>query len=298
MSSVSSIRSNINLNSEIIKKVDNSSILHDKNFKNVDIAIINNSNQEYVAHIIPKHKNDQENFMYSDENYSGEWKYDEKPFNIIDTESAEEYCDNSMSESDFYNIPQCNPTNDRVKDFFLTLFNNPHVHWNILHSVNFSNKTNLFSQKLQKSFKKLTKTGQLEQKFLDNIHNKTVFLNGKRIPSDQAPDIMNTFQTSITDYTSQQLISTYLHPEVLDAAWNNLSARYPEVEYRASDNVRFAYEIDEISPGTYKVAVTKTADLQSSYSENIDEINQYGIRAAMVITKNSDPEIRYSFFVQ
>ncbi|VFP83863.1 hypothetical protein [Buchnera aphidicola] len=298
MSSVSSIRSNIHLNSEIIKKFDNSSVLNNKNLKNVDVAIINNANQEYIAHIVPKSKDDQENFIYSNENSSCELKDNEKSFNTIDTVSTEEYCNNSMSESDFYNISQCNSTHDLVKDFFLEVFNKSHINWNILHSVNFSNKTALFSKKLQQSFKKLTKTGQLAQKFLSNIDNKTVFLNGKKIPSNQAPDIMNIFQTSITDYESQQLISTYLHPEILDAAWNNLSYRYPEVEYRASDNVRFAYEIDEISPGVYKVAVTKTADLQSSYSDNIDEINQYGVRAAMIISKDSNPEVRYSFFVQ
>ncbi|VFP81284.1 Uncharacterized protein Yba3 [Buchnera aphidicola (Cinara kochiana kochiana)] len=298
MSSVSSIRSNIHLNSKIIKKVDNGSVLNNKNLKNVNVAIINDANQEYIAHIIPKNKYDKESFIYSDENSSCESKCDEKSFNIIDSVSAEEYCNNSMSESDSNNILQCSPIHDRVKDLFLKIFNNSRVDWHVLHSVNFSNKTALFSKKLQQSFKKLTKTGQLEQKFLDNIDNKTVFLNGQKIPSNQAPDIMNIFQTSITDYESQQLISTYLHPEILDAAWNNLSYRYPEVEYRTSNNIRFAYEIDEISPGIYKVAVTKTADLQSSYSDNIDEINQYGVRAAMIIAKDSNPEVKYSFFVQ
>lgn len=299
MSSVSSIRSNINLNLELIKQVNNNSVLKNQDFKNVDITIINNANQEYIAHISPNSQYNQENIVFSDENSDyASMEYDNSIFNCPNTVSKEEYVDNSISDSNFYNIPQHYRLDDGVKDFVPEIFNNPDINWNVLNSVNFSAKTELFSQKLQQSFKELTKTGRLEQKFLDNIHDKTVFLNGSRIPSNQAPDIMNIFQTSVTDYEEQQLISTYVHPEVLEAAWNNLISRYPEVEYRASDNVRFAYEIDKIGPDTYKVAVTKTADLQSSYSENIDEINQYGVRAAMIISKNSDPEIRYSFFVR
>ncbi|VFP77967.1 hypothetical protein [Buchnera aphidicola] len=299
MSSVSSIRSNVNFNLELIKQVNNNSVLKNQDFKNVDITIINNANQEYIAHISPNNQYDQENIIDSSKNSDcASMDFDNGIFNCPNASVSEEHVDNSISNSDFHSTPQYYRLDDGVTDFLPEIFNNSDINWNILNSVNFSAKTELFSQKLQQSFKELTKTGRLEQKFLDNIHNKTVFLNGSRIPSNQAPDIMNIFQTSVTDYEEQQLISTYVHPEVLEAAWNNLISRYPEVEYRVSDNVRFAYEIDKIGPDMYKVAVTKTADLQSSYSENIDEINQYGVRAAMIISKNSDPEIRYSFFVR
>lgn len=261
MSFISSIRSYSHLNSEITKKVDNVSILNNKNFKNVDIAIINHANQKYTAYIVPKSIYNQEKIVYANK------------------------CKNEKTKTS-------------ISDFFSQVFNNSNVTWHILRSPNFSSRTVLIAKKLHKSFKKLLHTKLLEQKFLDNLRNSTVFLNGKQIPFDQAPDIMNELQQSITDYESRQLISNYVHPDVLQAGWENLSMRYPDVKNRISRNVHFTYEIDKISPDVYKVAVTKTADLDPSYLGDVNEISKYGVRAAMIITKNSNPEMRYSFFVQ
>ncbi|VAX76897.1 hypothetical protein [Buchnera aphidicola] len=299
MSSVSSIRSRINLNSEIIKKVDNISVLNNKNLKNVDVAIINNANQEYTAYMVPKNEYNQENIKYSNKDaVRSDSKFKKNICHYFDAMTPEEFYNNQINISNHANISKQEKINKYFNDASLKCHEDSNVTWNVLHTENFSCKTSEMAEQLHNSFKELTRTGELEQKFLDNIHNKTVFLNRKKIPSNQAPDIMDKFQNSIRDYEAQQLVSTYLHPGLLDAAWANLSMRYPEVKYRKSNNVHVTYEIDQISPDVYKVSVTKVANLQSSYSGNIHEIREYGIRAAMVVSKNSTPEMRYSFFVQ
>ncbi|VFP79380.1 hypothetical protein [Buchnera aphidicola] len=297
MSSVSLIRSNFNLNSKIIKKIDNVRILHNDCLRDVDVSIINTSNQEYMAHVIPKSEYDRKNIVYSNQDTTQPLEQD-KNTNFVNTVSSKEYLDNPVSESDFFNISQNGNVKYNIQDIFLKVFNKDNIKWNILNSSNFSDKTTRESEKLQESFRKLIKTGVLEEKFLTNINDKMVFLNGKMIPSFDAVDIINEFQTSITDYKSQQLISTYLHPEILEVAWKNLSLRYPEVQDRKSYNIHYAYEIDNVGPGMYKLAVTKMADLQPSYSEKIDQVNQYALRASVIVTKDSNPKMKYSFFVQ
>nr|AAW72673.1 hypothetical protein [Buchnera aphidicola (Cinara cedri)] len=303
MSSVSSIRSNSFLNSEIIKKADSISVLHNKNLKNVDVAIINNANQEFIAHIIPYNTSyNQENMISS--NINNEVNYDypcveddqEEELSEFDTIPFEdEYSNNEINELKSFNTECCDDLNNISKNFPI---NNPDVRWNILRSVNFSPKTIARSKQLQETFHELLDSGKLEQKFLDHLHGKTVYLNGKKVLSDQAPDIMNAFRESVPEFQTQQLISTYVHPEVLDVAWENLFKRHPGVINRTVDNEHYTYEIDEISPEMYKVAITKITDLQPSYSGDINEIHTHGMRAAMIITANFNPEMRYSFFVQ
>ncbi|VFP88814.1 Uncharacterized protein Yba3 [Buchnera aphidicola (Cinara piceae)] len=298
MSSVSLIKSNLHVNSKIIKKIDNVRILRNKNLNDVDVTIVNSTPPKYTDFLSPENKYTKKHVIYSDQDITNYSVNRDENTNFIHTQSKKEDCNNSINDSDIFHVAKNSSIQYTIQDIFVKIFNQPHIKWNLLNSSNFSDKTIRQAKKLQESFKKLIHTGTLDKKFLSNINDKIVFLNGKMIPSVEAPDIVDVFQTSITDYQSQQLISTYLHPEILEAAWKNLSIRYPEVKDRTSYNVHYAYEIDNIGPGAYKLAVTKMADLQPSYSNEMDLVNQYGVRAAMIVTKDSNPKMKYSFFVQ
>ncbi|WP_075434189.1 hypothetical protein [Buchnera aphidicola] len=303
MSSVSSIRPRLNIYSKMVKNVDNISAPDNKNLNDSDVAIINNENKEYIAHIRSKsqlNKNSVTNVNAAQSDFSDDSlkENDNNSDEVLNPIYLTLRSEKPIDASSFVSAPEYYNSDNSINNLYNKCLNNSDIRWRVLKSAYFSSTTVSNLKKLQKSFKKLIQTSVLNQIFLNNLLGKTIYLNRRKISSNQFEDIVHALHKSVKDLEAQQLISTYTHPKMLDIALENLSTRFPEVEYRESHNERIVYEIDKINSDTYKVAVTKFADLKpSNFSDDMSEINQYGIRSTMIINKNVNPEVRYAFFV-
>lgn len=172
------------------------------------------------------------------------------------------------------------------------------VPWRFLHKKNLPIDVTALSENIQNSFNNLRQTSDIDQKFLDGLEGKTVFIDRQEIPSKNANEILTIIQQETEDYEIQQLISICMHPDMLDVSWEGLASHHPEIKVREIKTENITYEIDQIDYDKYKIAITKMATLLPSQNKQLNLINKYGIRVSMIITKYANPEIRYSYYVE
>lgn len=179
-----------------------------------------------------------------------------------------------------------------------SIYNEQTILWKSFRPHEISEKTTEFSEKLHKFFIKLKYTGLLSKNFLNSLSDKIVYFDDDKVSTCNIINETPTqhFQRYFLNYNDQQLISTYTQPGILKIAEDQLLEQCPEINQRFSQNMRIIYRINKIDDDKFKISVIKHAYLRPSMLHSSNDIHVYGIRADMLVSKTSNPDIQYSYF--
>lgn len=171
--------------------------------------------------------------------------------------------------------------------------------WKILRASNHSLNTAILSDLMQKAYEDLSTTNSLDERFLNSIDDTNYIINGKLVTNENPQEVMDLIKKEIPNFNTQQLLSIYAHSGLLQEPLRNLELRYPNLDTQNIFDMLTTYEINEMKHGKLHVTITRLVDLYPS--ENPDssekEVQKYGLRTDMILTKYANPFIKYSYFV-
>ncbi|MCW5196797.1 hypothetical protein LDP10_02480 [Buchnera aphidicola (Pemphigus obesinymphae)] len=170
--------------------------------------------------------------------------------------------------------------------------------WKPLKKLNSSVQAANFANQYQDNFYRLKNTNKLDKNFIYIGDNSLFTVNGNKVYKSSPMTMLHSFKKIIPNLESRQLLSAYLHPDIFTQAYYDVYSRHPDLSECEQKRPVISYNVQELNNGKFEITAKNTAELIPLDENSVSKYNILGIKTSILLSKNSEPEITYSAFIE